>query len=766
MNSTESPEQPITSAVVSSRSVDQESAGEPGGRWTRLLCTLFFFSGFPALIYQLVWQRALFRIFGVNIESVTIVVTAFMLGLGLGSLAGGWLSKRRNIPLLLLLATIELLTGSFGIVSLGVFDKVGVLALGMPLPVIGMVALALVALPTLLMGATLPVLVGHLANRSGNVGSSVGRLYYVNTLGAGAACLISTVLLFPFLGMQMSVYLAVSMNVMVALGALGAYWRSDRATSSVAVDQMASVAKTATLRFAPVTALAFTGGFISLSYEVFFVRTLSYATGGSATAFSVTLGAFLIGLASGSRQAGDWCATSGDDAPRRVVGSLLKANLVGLLFLPLLAHLAWLERGLLGVALLMVYVFARYWGTLLPCLAHLGVTPDDRAGMRTALLYLANIAGSAVGSVLTGFVLMDRLSLVQIATVLVGTGLTCGLLLAAALPATRRAKWRQAGLAVAVGALIVPLLPAVTSGVLEALLWKGSPDAKGQFTHVIENRSGIITVDRTGTVYGNGMYDGRFNTDLMNDTNGIVRPYALSLFHRQPRDVLMIGLASGSWAQVIANNPQVASLTIVEINPGYLQLLAQTPEVASVLTNPKVHIVTDDGRRWLLLNAGRRFDVVVSNTTWYFRANATNLLSSEFLTLVKAHLKPDGVFFYNTTDSERVQRTGCLAFPYGARFSNHMVVSLSPLNWDFENWHRTLDAYRIDGRPVLSSESRQMLDGRGGWELLKAKFTATDASSHEQWVESCSRILARTAGRAPVTDDNMGSEWRHDLGLE
>ena len=61
---------------------------------TRVLCVLFFFSGFPALIYQLIWQRELFLIFGTNIELVTIVVTAFMLGLGLGSLAGGWLSKR------------------------------------------------------------------------------------------------------------------------------------------------------------------------------------------------------------------------------------------------------------------------------------------------------------------------------------------------------------------------------------------------------------------------------------------------------------------------------------------------------------------------------------------------------------------------------------------------------------------------------------------------------------------------------------------------
>ena len=67
-----------------------------------MLCVLFFFSGFPALIYQLTWQRQLFLIFGVNIESVTIVVTAFMLGLGLGSLAGGWLSDRRGISALAL----------------------------------------------------------------------------------------------------------------------------------------------------------------------------------------------------------------------------------------------------------------------------------------------------------------------------------------------------------------------------------------------------------------------------------------------------------------------------------------------------------------------------------------------------------------------------------------------------------------------------------------------------------------------------------------
>src|SRR5438270_2596835 len=106
---------------------DDGSRGERLAQWTRVLCVLFFFSGFPALVYQLTWQRELFRIFGVNSESVTIVVTAFMLGLGLGSLAGGWISRQPRIGLLPLLATIELLTAAFGIVSLSVFEQVGAL---------------------------------------------------------------------------------------------------------------------------------------------------------------------------------------------------------------------------------------------------------------------------------------------------------------------------------------------------------------------------------------------------------------------------------------------------------------------------------------------------------------------------------------------------------------------------------------------------------------------------------------------------------------
>lgn len=753
----------MTTLELSAR---DQRAGDRLAHWTRLLCVLFFFSGFPALIYQLVWQRALFRIFGVNIESVTIVVTAFMLGLGLGSLAGGALSKRAGIPLLPLLAGIELATGAFGIVSLGVFDQVGALTAMWPLPATAAVNLALVIVPTLLMGATLPLLVSHLVRRSGNVGGAVGLLYYVNTLGAGAACLACTVLLFPFLGMQGAIYVAVALNVAVALGALIVHHYDRGAAEVAAAAAPTRNAATATaLGFAPMLVIAAAGGFVSLSYEIFFFRAVSYTSGSSATAFAATLSAFLVGLASGARQAGNHCETLPREAAMaRAVRGLLIANALGVLFLPLLDQLAWLDRGVIGVAMLLVYLVARFWGALLPYLAELGIDARGAVGMRTAELYLANIAGAAAGSILTGFVLMDLMGLVGIAVALALLGLACALLLAVAVASTSQQRRAHLGIVAATALAAVVVIPLGSADVLARLQWKGSPNAR-PLVRTIENRSGIITVDADGTVFGHGMYDGRFNTDLKHDTNGVIRPYALSLFHPAPRDVLMIGLSSGSWAQIIAANPDVASLTIIEINPGYLALIAGAPEVASVLSNPKVRIVVDDGRRWLRHNPEQRFDAIVSNTTWHFRANVTNLLSAEFLALVSEHLNPGGIFFYNTTDSARVQRTGCLAFADGARFTNHMVVSSTPIAWDFARWRRTLESYAIDGGAIFD---RSRAQDRAVLERLMAMegSLAVGETAADRPIEPCRDLLARTAGKEPVTDDNMGSEWRYFLGLD
>src|SRR5690348_7393871 len=102
------------------------------------LYILFFFSGFPALIYQIVWQRSLFTIYGINIESVTIVVTAFMLGLGIGSLLGGLVSKCPRIPTLAAFGVVELGIGIYGFYSLRIFHYVGEATARQPLFMTGL----------------------------------------------------------------------------------------------------------------------------------------------------------------------------------------------------------------------------------------------------------------------------------------------------------------------------------------------------------------------------------------------------------------------------------------------------------------------------------------------------------------------------------------------------------------------------------------------------------------------------------------------------
>lgn len=177
---------------------------------------VFFLSGFAALVYQVVWQRSLFAIYGINLESVTVVVTAFMLGLGLGSLGGGALSKDPRRPVLLLFAAVEGGIGAFGLVSLSLFHHVGKATLAMPPLVTAAVTFVLVLVPTLLMGSTLPLLTAHLVRRSGNVGKSVGLLYFVNTLGSALASIAAVVVLLPRLGQARSVLAAAIVNWLAA----------------------------------------------------------------------------------------------------------------------------------------------------------------------------------------------------------------------------------------------------------------------------------------------------------------------------------------------------------------------------------------------------------------------------------------------------------------------------------------------------------------------------------------------------------------------
>jgi spermidine synthase len=192
------------------------------------LYVVFFLSGFPALIYQIVWQRALFAVYGVNIESVTIVVTAFMLGLGLGSLFGGQLSRSTRLPLLAIFGCVELGIAAYGLASLRLFHWVAQFTAGSSLFKTSIVTLLLVLIPTMLMGCTLPLLVAHMVRVSRSVGRSVGRLYFVNTLGSAIACFIAANITMKHLGQSGSVLLAAIVNVGIGTAVLSLYLYSRR----------------------------------------------------------------------------------------------------------------------------------------------------------------------------------------------------------------------------------------------------------------------------------------------------------------------------------------------------------------------------------------------------------------------------------------------------------------------------------------------------------------------------------------------------------
>jgi spermidine synthase len=239
--------------------------------------------------------------------------------------------------------------------------------------------------------------------------------------------------------------------------------------------------------------------------------------------------------------------------------------------------------------------------------------------------------------------------------------------------------------------------------------------------------------------------------------NHVMRAYALSLFHPNPKRILMIGLSSGSWAQIFANHPEVETLDVVEINPGYLSLIQDYPEVESLLHNPRVHITVDDGRRWLISHPENRYDAIIANTSFYWRDHSSVLLSADFLEIVRPHLNPAGVYFYNTTGSDDVVATALRVFPYGLRVQNFVAVSDSPIDFNETRWMSVLMRYKIDGKPVFDPT-----DTGSGATLrhYAAMVENLDKTTQFDAIETSRSLNARLQNRLIITDGNMGWEWR------
>lgn len=189
---------------------------------TQRLAPLFFVSGAAALIYQVCWQRLLFTALGVDMESVTLIVSVFMLGLGLGALLGGQLADRFPGRALGLFAAAELGIGLFGWFSPDLLRGAAEVLAWESRSTIAIANFLLLLLPTSLMGATLPVLVSHVTRVFGNVGRSIGLLYQANTLGAALGVALIGFVWFLLFELDAAIRFAAVLNL--GISALTLIW--------------------------------------------------------------------------------------------------------------------------------------------------------------------------------------------------------------------------------------------------------------------------------------------------------------------------------------------------------------------------------------------------------------------------------------------------------------------------------------------------------------------------------------------------------------
>jgi spermidine synthase len=607
----------------------------------------------------------------------------------------------------------------------------------------------------MLMGATLPLLVEHLVRHSVAVGTSVSRLYFVNTLGSALACFFCAEFLLQDFGQSGSVKIAACLNTLVGATATLYGWRVRSKVAAPGGRASATISSHGlSLRMSML--IAGLCGFLALGFEIVWYRIFAVASADRAPAFALLLSAYLAGIAAGAYLSEKSTENAPPSYVLRVIAVLmLIGGALSVYLAPFVAFLIHDGYSYLAGAPAFFFI-AALLGSVLPLLCRLSVSADDGAGRGVSLVYLSNILGCVTGSLVIGFVLMHHFTLRQVALQL---GLATVLIGAVVLFfRSQRLRMPPAwGLILAIAAVAaVPASSRFYSGIYEKLIYRTGQEARVPFAQIVENRNGVITVTQDGTVLGDGVYDGHFNLDPNNDVNIVLRAYTLSLFHPDPRHVLMIGLASGSWGQILANHPQVETLDVVEINPGYLQLIPKYRAVASFLQNPKVHVYVDDGRRWLLAHPNVKYDAIVTNTTFYWRNHVSGLLSVEYMRLIRQHLAPGGVYFFNTTSSDEAIATALSVYPYGLRVINFLVVSDVPLALSKERFLNVVRDYRIDNSLVFNPENPQTQ------KTLAAYATFADSvyQKPRYWgLESSDSLRARVGGRHIITDDNMGLEW-------
>jgi spermidine synthase len=453
--------------------------------------------------------------------------------------------------------------------------------------------------------------------------------------------------------------------------------------------------------------LSMSVGFLSLSQEILWVRLISFALEGLAQSFALVLFFFLLGIAIGSAVGKRFCE-HGHDLLRTSAIVLSIAAAVDVSLILLLPALMQWRIGIAGV-LIMVMLTAGLKSVMFPIAHHLGSQQSGaRVGRSVSKVYFGNIIGSTLGPIVMGYVLLDYLTVDHcILLISLGTGILA-IICASRIPVTSPGMRIAAASPMLIATLVWAVAPAIVP--LIALATQSPTSPGSRVTQVVQNRHGIIhtvsTLDgEPDTVLGGNVYDGRLNVDMGSNFNKLDRGLVLLGVHSRPERVLVIGLSAGAWVRILSSSPQIKQMTVVEINPGYLQVIAKYPEMAPLLSDPRIRIIIDDGRRWLRSHPEEKFDLIVQNNTYSWRAYSTNLLSQEYMQMVASRLRLGGIAAFNTTRSSDVLRTAQHVFPFVERRHSFVYGSASDFSRPIASAEQAYRELRIDGKPVFSSDA-------------------------------------------------------------
>jgi len=663
-------------------------------RQVQAFTLLFFLSGATGLVYELLWVRLLYQSFGSTIQSVTTVVAAYMGGLGLGAYLLGARGDRHPRPAALY-GRLEILIGCFGLVSPLVLSLAQhtyiALARGLTEGSAASVALRfglaglVLLIPTTLMGGTLPVLTrAFTATDRGLLRISLGRLYGINTLGAVLGTALAGFVLIEHVGIRASLIATAAVNIAIGIIAirlpdLGGSPEPGRQPGAPEEPSPAQAVPLLLRRLALVLLAA--TAFVSLLDEIAWTRVLVMVVGGSTYAFTLVLLCFLLGIGLGSALVARRSETPSDAVASTVLAqgvTAAGAALIIAFFSALPAYVlnvfqipglnAGPRLGLLGGAVAAVVLIpAVGMGMTFPLLTDLIASTGEARGADVGRAYLLNTAGSILGAVLTGFVLVTALG--SDTTLRLGVAVNVLAALALAVAVSRgvvegSALQRQLQPRVIGGAILA------TAGLVAAVAAPGrglrtidlgptiygrermtAPERSGFLTHLgarplqlIEGRNSTVSVWESPVgraLKVNGKVDASDYGDM--DTQ-IMLGLAPVAAHPHPHRALAIGFGSGVTTAVLAAVPGMDRVRVVELEPAVLELAPYFRSVnQDVLTRPNVRAIADDARSALQLT-NDQFDVIVSEPSNPWVAGVATLYTPDFYRIVRGRLAQGGVF--------------------------------------------------------------------------------------------------------------------------